>query len=86
MANYQKQLTKAYNRKVQHKESTVGELFLRKVIGNTNDPVNGKLSPNWEGSYKIAKLVGKGAYHLEYLEGKQVYRPWNSNNLRKYYQ
>ena len=52
---------------------------------NTNDSTNGKLDPNWEGPYKIMKLIGKGAYHLEDHEGKQVLRPWNSNNLRKYY-
>ncbi|GFZ11148.1 hypothetical protein Acr_22g0005460 [Actinidia rufa] len=46
----------------------------RKVVGNTKDPVDGKLVPNWEGPYKITKLTGKGAYHLEDLEGKQVPR------------
>ena len=86
MANYQKQLAKSYNPKFQHKEFVVGDLILRKVIGNTKDSADGKLGPNWEGSYKITKIAGKGAYHLGDLEGKQVPRSWNSNNLRKYYQ
>ena len=75
-----------YNRKVQHREFIVGELVLRKVVGNIKDPTDGKLGSNEEGLYMIAKLVGKGSYNLEYLKGKQVPRPWNSNNLRKYYQ
>ena len=56
---------------------------LRKIVGNTKDPTNGKLNPNWERPYKIIKLAGKGAYHLEDYEGKQVLKLGNSNNLRK---
>ncbi|GFZ00580.1 hypothetical protein Acr_14g0002150 [Actinidia rufa] len=43
MADYQKQLAKTYNQKVQHKEFLVGDLVLRKVVGNTKDPADGKL-------------------------------------------
>ena len=85
MADYQKQLAKTYNQKVQHREFSVGDLILRKVVENTKDPMDGKLKPNWEGPYKIMKLARKGAYHLKVHEAKQVSRPWNSNNLRKYY-
>ena len=35
MANYQKQLVKIYNQKVQHIEFSVGDLILRKIVGNT---------------------------------------------------
>ena len=86
MASYQKQLTKTYNQKVQHREFLVGDLVFRKVIGNTKDPVDKKLGPNWESPYKIPKLVSKGANNLEDLEGTQILRSWNSNNLRKFYQ
>ena len=75
MANYQKQLVKIYNQKVQHIEFSVGDLILRKIVGNIKDLVDGKLGPNWEGLYKITKLVGKGAYHLKDLKSKQVLRP-----------
>ena len=59
---------------------------MRKVVGNTKDQTNGKLCPKWLGPYKITKLAGNGAYHLKDSKGKKVSRPWNSNNLRKYYQ
>ena len=75
MANYQKQLVKIYNQKVQHIEFSVGDLILRKIVGNIKDLVDGKLGPNWEGLYKITKLAGKGAYHLQDLKNKQVLRP-----------
>ena len=45
---------------------------------------DGKPYPNWEGPYKITKLVGQGTYYLEDLEDKQVPRPWNSNNLKNF--
>ncbi|GFS36321.1 hypothetical protein Acr_00g0045360 [Actinidia rufa] len=85
MANYQKQLAKTYKQKVKHRQFLVGDLILRKVVGNTKDPADRKLGPNWEEPYKIVKLAGKGAYHLKDSEGKQVSRPWNSNNLKIYY-
>ena len=59
---------------------------MRKVVENTKDPTNMKLGPNWEGPYKITKLVGKGAYYLVDLEDKQIPRVWNFKNLKKYYQ
>ncbi|GFS36309.1 hypothetical protein Acr_00g0045290 [Actinidia rufa] len=85
MANYQKQLAKTYNQRGQHREFSVGDLILRKVVGNTKDLADGKLGLNWEGPYKIPKLAGKGAYYLGDSEGKQVLRLWNSTNLKKYY-
>ena len=75
-----------YNQRVQHKQFLVRDLVLRKVVENTKDPAKEKLGPNWEDPYKITKFASKGAYYLEDIEGKQVPRPWNSNNLRKYYQ
>ena len=48
----------------------VSDLALRKVVGNINYLVDGKLGP-----YKIIKLASKGDYNLEGLEGKQVPKP-----------
>ncbi|GFZ15730.1 hypothetical protein Acr_25g0001390 [Actinidia rufa] len=64
MADYQKQLTKTYNQKVQHREFSVSDLVLRKVVGNTKNPADGKLGPNWEGLSKIVKLAGKGRFKI----------------------
>ena len=46
MVDYQKLIIKAYNKKVQRKQFSVGDLILRKVVGNTKDPTDGKLNPN----------------------------------------
>ena len=58
---------------------------MRKFVGNTKDLVDGKLDPNWEGPYKIVKLTSKNAYYLKDFEGKQAPKPWNYNNLKKFY-
>ena len=85
MADYQKQLAKSFNQKVQRREFEVGSLVLRRVVGNTKDPTDGKLAPNWEGPYKVIKLAGRSSYYLEDAEGKEIPRPWNASNLRKYF-
>ena len=42
---------------------------MRKVIGATKDPTQGKLGPNWEGPYRITLWQKKDTYHLETLDG-----------------
>ena len=74
MAGYHKQLAKTYNQKVQHIQFSIRDLVLRKVVGNTKNPVDRKPSPNQEGTYKIVKLNGNGAYYLEDHKGKQAPR------------
>ena len=59
--------------------------MLRKILGNAKNPSWGKLGPNWEGPYNITFVAGIGAYYLEDVDGKIVPRPWNVNNLRRYY-
>ena len=54
-------------------------------MGNTLVPGEGKLGANWEGPYKIIGLAGKGAYHLEDLEGRGIPRTWNAANFKLYY-
>ena len=48
MANYRKQLVKTYKQRVQHREFSIGDLILRKVVRNTKNLEDKKLIPNWE--------------------------------------
>ena len=63
----------------------LGDLALRKVLGNTKNLAWEKLGPNWEGLYRITSVAGIGVYYLEDLDEKTVLHPWNVNNLRRYY-
>ncbi|KAK3040938.1 hypothetical protein RJ639_028812 [Escallonia herrerae] len=64
----------------------VGDLVLRKLEVSDPKAAVGKLSPNWEGPYKISKVLRPGAYSLETLSREAIPRTWNADNLRQYYQ
>ena len=83
---YQNLMAKHYNSNVRHGDFQVGDLVLRKVMGTTRDPLQGKLGPNWEGPYRISSWQRKGTYHFKTLDGRKLQHPWNMEHLRKYYQ
>ncbi|KAK3006034.1 hypothetical protein RJ639_016313 [Escallonia herrerae] len=75
-----------YNRRVRMRIFRVGDLVLRKLGVSNPKAAVGKLSPNWEGPYKISKVLRPGTYSLETLSGEAIPRTWNADNLRRYYQ
>ncbi|XP_074343031.1 uncharacterized protein LOC141680814 [Apium graveolens] len=46
----------------------------------------GKLQPNYEGSYKVIEIVRPGIYRLETLVGEAIKNTWHASRLRKFYQ
>ena len=86
LTRYQDRMAKHYNSRVRHRDFKVGDLVLRKVIGAARDPTQGKLSPNWEGPYRITSWQRKGTYYLEIIDGQKLPHPWNTEHLQKYYQ
>ena len=84
-AHYQQKLKRGYDANVMLRPLTPGDLVLRKVMGTAKNPSWGKLGPNWEGPYRITSNAGIGAYFLEDLDELVVPRPWNVNNLKRYY-
>lgn len=78
-------LRQGYDKGIKVRPLAPRDLVLRKVVGTVENPSWGKLEPNWEGLYRITSIVGIGAYYLEYLDEIVVSRPWNVNNLRRYY-
>ena len=46
LARYQNLMAKHYNSNVKHRDFQVGDLVLRKVMGTTRDPSQGKLGLN----------------------------------------
>lgn len=41
----------------------------------------GKLTPDWEGPYKVTEIVRPGTYKLQNIEGFTLKRSWNVCNL-----
>ncbi|XP_075083613.1 uncharacterized protein LOC142167349 [Nicotiana tabacum] len=60
-----------YNRKDNLRYFKIGEFVLKKVFRSTKTANAGKLSPNWEGPYRVRGIAGKGAYELEIMDGKE---------------
>ena len=85
LAYYQQKLKQGYDSNVKIRLLNLGDLVLGKVVGTSKNPTWGKLGSNWEGSYCITLVAGIGAYFLEDLDKKAVLRPWNVNNLQRYY-
>ncbi|KAK6123247.1 hypothetical protein DH2020_043004 [Rehmannia glutinosa] len=64
----------AYDRQVRKWNFQVGDLLLRQANALKK---RDKLESNWEGPYKVLKVIIGGAYELEDMEGHKVLRPWN---------
>ena len=82
LAAYQQQIARRFNRSIRTRTFVPDGLVLRKVLLKSKKQ---KLMPNWEGPYRIVKVVGKGAYKLEEMDRTPISKPWNAPNLRKYY-
>nr|XP_025641265.1 uncharacterized protein LOC112736143 [Arachis hypogaea] len=74
-----------YNTKVLKREFEPNDLVLRRNDIGLPTPGQGKLAANWEGPYRVKEAIGKGAYKLEKLDGKEVLRTWNASNLRRFF-
>ena len=85
LAYYQQKLKQSYDVNVKLRPLAPGDLVLRKVVGPAKNPTWGKLGPNWERPYRITSGASIGAYFLEDLDEHVVPRPWNVNNLKRYY-
>ena len=85
LASYQQQLKKGYNKNVQLRSFQRGDLVLRKVLGNTKNPNDGKLGLNQEGQYRVRSVTGLGVYHLDDLNSITLPCPQNVSNLQKYF-
>ena len=85
MAHYHQKLRQGYDKRVKGRPLAPRDLVLRKVVGIVKNPSWGKLGPNWKGPYRITSVAGIEAYYLEDLDENMIPRPWNVNNLHKYY-
>ncbi|GAV90019.1 hypothetical protein CFOL_v3_33428, partial [Cephalotus follicularis] len=83
---YQQRVSRYYNKRVNPRPLRYGDLVLRNAAIADRTGTRGKLAPNWEGPYKVKKVLRPGTFKLETLGGKEIPRAWNVEHLRKYYQ
>ncbi|XP_020987617.1 uncharacterized protein LOC110275733 [Arachis duranensis] len=67
-------MTLRYNAKVLKREFGKNDLVLRHNDIGLPTQGEGKLATNWEGPYRVKEVLGKGAYKLEKLDGKEIPR------------
>ena len=81
-ACYQQGLRRYHSHRVHAWCFEEGDLVLRRVQSakGTN-----KLSPKWEGPYRVVRVTRPGAVRLETRDGTQLQNSWNIEHLRKYY-
>ena len=75
VTKYQQKMAEYYNKRVKLRRLDIGDLVLRKVTPTTKDSTQGKLSPTWEGPYRVFHYSRQGSYHLETMDGQKLPRP-----------
>ncbi|XP_074323369.1 uncharacterized protein LOC141660294 [Apium graveolens] len=83
-AEHQRRASLWYNRRVKERFFQQGDLVLRKIEASGVGE-RGKLAPNWEGPYKVRRILGRGSYKLETLNGDEVPHTCHASNLKVYY-
>ncbi|GAV74523.1 hypothetical protein CFOL_v3_18003, partial [Cephalotus follicularis] len=83
---YQQRVGRYYNKRVNPRPLREGDLVLRNSAIADLKGTRGKLAPNWEGPYKVKRVLRSRTFKLETLGGRETPRAWNDEHLRKYYQ
>jgi hypothetical protein len=79
---YQAETIKWRDRKVWLKNNKPGHLVLRRVA---NPETVGKLQLKWEGPFLVVSSSRPGSYKLKDMDGNDIPRSWNADELRRYY-
>nr|XP_025607235.1 uncharacterized protein LOC112698023 [Arachis hypogaea] len=77
-------MERKHNRRVKPRTFKEGDLILRRTEEARRPPAHGKLAANWEGPFRVTKVLGKGAYQLQTLQGKATPGNWNVSSLKMY--
>jgi transposase InsO family protein len=79
---YQAETIKWCDRKVRLKDIKPRHLVLRRVA---NPDTVGKLQLKWEGHFLVVSSSRPGSYRLKDMDGNNIPRSWNADELRRYY-
>ena len=79
---YQAKTIRWRDRKVRLKNIKPGHLVLRRVA---NPDTVDKLQLKWEGPFLVVSSSRPGSYRLKDMDGNDIPRSWNVNELQRYY-
>ena len=80
-ARYQQALRRYPYHSVRSRTLEVGDLFIRRVLSREGLH---KLSPMWEGPFRVTHVSRPGAARLEKQDGVPIQNAWNIQHLRKF--
>nr|CAD41181.1 OSJNBb0002J11.5 [Oryza sativa Japonica Group]CAE05567.1 OSJNBb0116K07.20 [Oryza sativa Japonica Group] len=81
-ARYQQSLRRYHQRHIRARSLCVDDLVLRRV--QTRAGLS-KLSPMWEGPYRVIGVPRPGSIRLATGDGAELPNPWNIEHLRRFY-
>nr|CAD41940.2 OSJNBa0070M12.17 [Oryza sativa Japonica Group] len=81
-ARYQQSLRRYHQRHVRARSLCIDDLVLRRV--QTRAGLS-KLSPIWEGPYRVIGVPRPGSVRLATGDGTELPNPWNIEHLRRFY-
>ena len=81
-ARYQQALHRCHSRNIRPRTLEIGDLVLRRILSREGLH---KLSPVWEGPFRVTHVSRPGVTRLETEEGVLVPNTWNIQHLRKFY-
>jgi hypothetical protein len=79
---YQQALRRYHSRNIRPRTLEAGDLILRRILSREGLH---KLSPMWEGPFRVVRVSRPGAVRLETEYGVPVPNAWNIQHLRKFY-
>ena len=82
VAKYHQALKRYHQLHVRVRTFQVGDLVLRRVLNREGCH---KLSPSWEGPFRVYELSRPGCFHLATEDGTLLPNLWNIEHLRKFY-
>ena len=81
-ARYNQALRRYHQRFVHSRELWAGDLVLRRILNRAGLH---KLSPSWEGPFKVTEVCRPGCVRFATEEGVPLPNPWNIEHLHKFY-
>ena len=77
-------MMQAYNKKVRPKQFKKGDLVLKRIMSNQQDP-KGKWALNWQGPYMVKKAFSGRALILTEMDYNELPSLINSDAGKKYF-
>ena len=81
-ARYQQGLRRYHANHIRSRTLEAGDLVLWRILSREGLH---KLSPMWEGPFRVVHIARTGSARLEEEDGTPVPNPWNIQHLRKFY-